>query len=187
MNKTIFLILILTFGLRAFSQDTIKVKKEFDYEDFLKSQRKKYFGVQYPEFKVSTSDTAVFSNANLTNKIIFINFWFESCAPCIAEIDGFNEMFAKLKDNSNFLFVSFTFDSDSTIRKLVAKYNIKYKVVHIDKPECYRLNFKNGFPSSFILDKNGIIRYFKAGGEIDKERASKAVLTEIYPQILALL
>ncbi len=187
MKNSFLLILFLAFGLNTFSQDTSKVKKEFDYEDFLKSQSKKYFGVQYPEFKVKTSDTTVFSNTNLANKIIFINFWFESCAPCIAEIDGFNEMFAKLKDNSNFLFVSFSFDADSTIRKLVAKYNIKYKVVRIDKPECYRLNFKNGFPSSFILDKKGIIRYFKSGGETDKIRATKAVLTEIYPQILALL
>lgn len=187
MNKSILLILILSFGLKAFSQDTTKVKKIFDYEEFLKSQSKKYFGVQYPEFKVKTSELSVFSNAGLANKIIFINFWFESCAPCIAEIDGFNEMFAKLKGNSNFLFVSFTFDPDSTIKKLIAKYNIEYKVVHMDKAASYRLNFKNGFPSSFILDKNGRIRYFKSGGEIDKARATKAVLTEIYPQILALL
>ena len=187
MNKLVFLLLFFVLSLTGFSQDTTKVKKEFDYEGFLKSQSKKYFGVQYPEFKVKTSESSVFSNADLVNKIIFITFWFESCAPCIAEIDGFNEMFVKLKSNSNFLFVSFTFDPDSTIRKLVTKYNIKYKVIHIDKPECYRLNFKNGFPSSFILDKKGIIRYFKTGGEIDKARATKAVLTEIYPQILALL
>lgn len=187
MKNPFLLILFLALWLNTFSQDTSKVKKEFDYEAFLKSQRKKYFGVQYPEFKVKTAESSVFSNADLVNKIIFINFWFESCAPCIAEIDGFNEMFAKLKGNSNFLFVSFTFDPDSTIRKLVTKYNIEYKVVHIDKTECYRLNFKNGFPSSFILDKKGIIRYFKTAGEIDKEKATKAVLTEIYPNILALL
>jgi cytochrome oxidase Cu insertion factor (SCO1/SenC/PrrC family) len=187
LNKFVFLLLFFVISFTAFSQDTTKVKIESDYEAFLKSQSKKYFGVQYPEFKVKTSDTSAFSNADLVDKIIFINFWFESCAPCIAEIDGLNEVFAKLKDNSNFLFVSFTFDADSTIRKLVAKYNIKYKVVRIDKPECYRLNFKNGFPSSFILDKKGIIRYFKAGGETDKIRATKEVLTQIYPQILALL
>jgi len=183
---TILVLLILPPAV-TFSQDTTKVKKEFDYDSFLKSQRDKYMGIQYPAFNVKTSDSSIFSNADLANKVIFINFWFESCAPCIAEIDGFNEMFAKLKDKSNFLFISFTFDPDSTIKKLIAKYNIEYKVIHIDRAECYRLNFKNGFPSSFILDKKGIIKYFKAGGEIDKIKATKAVLTEIYPQILALL
>ena len=185
--KITILVFLILPPAAAFSQDTTKVKKEFDYDAYLKNQREKYIGVQYPAFYVKTSDGYIFSNADLANKVVFINFWFENCAPCSAEIDGFNEMFAKLKDKSNFLFVSFTFDPDSTIKKLIAKYNIEYKVIHLDRPACYRLNFNNGFPTSFILDNKGIIRFFKAGGEIDKIKATEAVLTEIYPQILALL
>jgi hypothetical protein len=96
-------------------------------------------------------------------------------------------MYDKLKDSSNFLFLTFTFESDATIKEFVSKYNIKYKVFHIDKDECYRLNFKNGFPTSFILDKTGLIKFFKAGGQVEKEKATNDVLTNIYPSILALL
>ena len=102
-------------------------------------------------------------------------------------MDGFNEIFNKLKGNPDFLFITFTFDSDSIIKKVASKYNIEFRAFHIPKPECYRLNFNNGFPASFILDRKGLIRYFKAGGQIDKAKATKEVMTQIYPEILEIL
>ena len=185
--KRSLVLLAVTFALGAFSQDTIRVKTEFNYEAFLKWQSTKYSGKKFSEFEIEMSKKSKFSNADLVNKITFVNFWFESCPPCIAEIEGFNEMFANLKDNPNFTFVSFTFEPESAIREFIKKYNIKYKIIQIEKAECYRLNFNNGFPSSFILDKEGIVRYYKGGGPIDKVKATKAVLTEIYPKILELL
>ena len=183
----ILLFLAVAFSSSAFSQDTTVLKNEFDYEVYLKSQRLKYQGKQFPEFVVKTSDTGYFSNVNLNNKVVFINFWFKSCAPCIAEIDAFNELFNKLKSNPDFLFLSLTFDSDSTIKKVAATYNIEYNIFHIDRAECYRLNFKNGFPTSFILDRKGLIRFYRTGGQIEKEKSTKEVMTQIYPEILKIL
>lgn len=60
----------------------------------------------------------------------------------------------------------------------------KYKIVHTEKTECYRLNFNNGFPTSFIIDKKGKIVYSKLGGQIDKAKASQEILSEVYPKIL---
>ncbi len=184
--RQIMLFLAVAFTSTAFSQDSSMLKKEFDYEAYLKSQSVRYQGKQFPEFSVKISDNGYFSNADLKNKVVFINFWFESCTPCIAEMDAFNEMFNKLKSNPDFLFISFTFDSDSIIKKVAATYNIEYKIFHIDRAECYRLNFKNGFPTSFILDRKGLIRYFKTGGQIDKEKATKELLTMTYPRIIEL-
>ena len=82
------------------------------------------------------------------------------------------------------MFISFTFDPDSTIQKLKTRYNTKYKVFHLNRPECYRLNFNIGFPTSFVLNKKGIVTYSKCGGHIDVETASKDVMTIIYPKIL---
>ena len=185
--RQIMLFLAVVFTSTAFSQDSSILKKEFDYEAYLKSQHVKYQGKQFPEFSIKISDNANFSNADLKNKVVFINFWFESCSPCIAEMDGFNEMFNKLKGNPDFLFITFTFDSDSIIKKVVSKYNIEYKTFHIDRAECYRLNFENGFPTSFILDRKGLIRFYKTGGQIEREKSTKEVMTQIYPEILKIL
>jgi thiol-disulfide isomerase/thioredoxin len=127
-----------------------------------------------------------FSNKNFDNKVVFINFWFSHCAPCIEEIEGLNEMFNSLKDRSDFLFVSFTFDSDDLIKTSVVKYNIQYKVIHLEKTEFSRLNFSNPNPTNIILDKNGIIRYFTVGGT-DKIYQNEIIMKIYYPKILSLL
>ena len=44
----------------------------------------------------------IIDNNYLKGKTVFINFWFEACAPCIAEFEAFNEMYTKLKGNPNF-------------------------------------------------------------------------------------
>lgn len=157
------------------------------FEAFQKMQNEKFAGKEYPRFFIKLPDASSFSNTDLTDHTVFINFWFEACAPCMAEMEGLNELYAKLAGNPNFKFVSFSFDPDSTIQRLVEQLNIKYKVIHLDKAECYRLNFQSGFPSSFILDKKGKISYYKMGGVLDKEKATKAIMTEIYPKITALL
>jgi len=176
---------LILFGcLTSFGQDSTQKNIKFDYEEYIKISSERYSGKQFGEFSIKTSDSTKFSNADLHNKIVFINFWFESCPPCISELEGFNKLFDTLKKNKNFVFVSFTFDPDLTIQKMINKYNIKYNVFHIDRTECYRLNFNNGFPASFILDRIGIIKYSKFGGFTDKEKATKAIMSEIYPKII---
>lgn len=184
--KIIITTVFVIISFLTFAQDTVK-NRSLDYEQYKAIQSEKFSGKYFRQFKVKTSDSTTFSNFDLKDKIVFVNFWFESCPPCISELEGFNKLFDTLRSNKDFMFISFTFDADSVINKMKTKYDIKFKVFHIEKPECYRLNFNTGFPCSFILDKNGIIRYSKIGGEIDKEKSTKEVATDIYPKIVELL
>ena len=181
--KSIILIVLVYFSFQAYGQNTSK-KTDFDYADYLESQNKKCIGKDFPVFKVNNSDSTYFSNLDFAGQIVFINFWFEECAPCIAELDGLNKMFDNLKNQKKILFVSFTFDDQETINRTRKKYNINYKIVHIDKTECYRLNFNSGFPTSFILDRKSKIVSLKNGCQTDKAIASQTILSEIYPIIL---
>lgn len=178
--KYILTILLLFHSTFSYGQDSIQKTKTFDLDAYMKSTVGKQFG----QFKVKSSNFKTFSNSNLSGKIVFVNFWFEDCAPCISELEGFNKLFDTLKDDKNFMFISFTFEPDSTIQKLKKQYNINYSVFHIDRSECYRLNYNMGFPASFILDKKGMVKYSKFGGQIDREKSIRDIMTEIYPKIL---
>ena len=172
--------MLLYQSLFLFGQESNKKIKGNDIEMHANST----IGKQFNQFNVKTPGFSDFSNTNLQGKISFVNFWFESCPPCIAELEGFNKLFDTLKYNKNFIFVSFTFDPDSTIQYLKKKYNIQYHVFHIDRDECYKLNFNNGFPASFILDRNGVVKYAKYGGVTDVELSTKDIMTKIYPRII---
>jgi len=184
--RNLFSILLMAFTFTITGQDTLKSEKMRSWDNHFKSRYGKYIGIQYPDFVVTFSDKSPFSNKNFENKVVFINFWFSHCAPCIKEIEGLNGMYSSLKDRSDFLFISFTFDSDELIKTSVEKYNIQYKVIHLDKTEFSRLNFGNPIPTNIILDKNGIIRYFTVGGT-DKIYQNEIIMKIYYPKILGLL
>ena len=187
IRKVLVLFFLIGLTLSTSGQDTAKSNRKLSVEDFFKGMNNKYLGKKFPDFVIRTSNSSTLSNTDLANKIVFINFWAKHCSPCIAELKGFNQLFNKLKDNPNFLLITFTIDADTTIKRLIPKYNLKFKVFHLDDKDFYRLNFNNGLPTSMILDKNGIIKYFQIGGTNEIDQATKNVMTIIYPKIIELL
>lgn len=178
--KHVLTLLLITSCFYTNGQDSTQINKEIDFNE----RANKLIGKNFRAFSLTAPDLTTFSNVNLSGKIAFVNFWFESCPPCISELEGFNKLFDTLKSNNDFIFVAFTFDPDSVIAKLKKKYNIQYKVYHIERAECYRLNFNNGFPTSFVLNRQGLITYVKIGGQIDTEKSTKEVMRQIYPKIV---
>lgn len=183
--KSIKLILTgitIFFAMIANGQNTPGNFSLIDGTKILKAEAK-CLGKQFGRFDVTTSDLSTFSNANFANKVVFVNFWFEGCTPCVAEMGGLNKLYDSLKNKKDFLFASFTFDPDSTINKIKNRYNIKYNIFHLSEEECHRLNFNFGFPASFVLDRKGVVTYYKFGGKIDKDQSTNEVLAQIYPAI----
>jgi thiol-disulfide isomerase/thioredoxin len=185
MKVTIaFSLLFLTFsamGQTYSDQERDSINKAF-FEAHDKSNRE-LINKPFPPFSY-TDRGEIIDNNYLKGKTVFINFWFEACAPCIAEFEAFNEMYTKLKGNPNFEFISFTFETSEKAEEIKNKYQIKYKIFSIRREECYRLNNNNGFPTSMIIDSLGLIKYRTSGGNSNKDKARQFVMTKIYPEIL---
>ena len=129
----------------------------------------------------------VLNNDSLRGKVVMINFWFEGCHPCMAEMDALNELFEKLKSNKDFKLVSISTDNEETINRVKQKFAIKYEIIPVDRKECSQIMFDCGFPLSIVLDKNGRINYFHAAGSIKKEEAREGVMKELLPRIQTIL
>ena len=95
-------------------------------DSFLVLMEKKnsdFINKPFPQFSVSTNNKEC-SNETLKGKVVFINFWFAACAPCMAEMDELNKLFEKFKQNKNFEFVSFTFEKSKKIALIKKKFKI---------------------------------------------------------------
>ena len=125
---------------------------------------------EFCEFESVTLDGKTISKKDFQGKITFVDLWFETCSPCIAEMGDFIELYGKLKDNKDFQFFSFTVDSPETAKKAVEKYNIPYIVCPISREDAYRMNMRTGFPTKIIINKDGKITFFKTGGSNEQER-----------------
>lgn len=49
-------------------------------------------GCKVPNFNVRTINGESVTLSELKGKVVVINFWFEACAPCIAEIPALNRL-----------------------------------------------------------------------------------------------
>lgn len=169
-----FLLLILLFLTESilaqdFNTELIRFIKEQD------SIRQTYIGKKYPAFVSVTMEGDTISEKMLPGKVTFLNFWFETCAPCIAEFEELKLMYEKYKGTPDFQFISFTTDSRSDAEKVVGKYKLPYKVCRISRDYASKLNFNQGFPTNIVIDKKGNVVLLKVGGPTEQERVKSAI------------
>lgn len=173
---TIFCLILVSF---SFSQSTTRQKLIQD----IQTRQKAAIGKPFPSFSVKDGDS-LFTNAALKGRVVYMNFWFENCAPCIAEFEGLNKLYDTLKASPGFEFVSFTFENEERIEAVRQKYNIKYRIVSLKKEVCSRLNQGSGFPTHIILNKDHKIKHFSTGGNSNKQRATEHIMSYFYPKII---
>lgn len=141
---------------------------------------------QFPNFTASI-DSVVYNNKTIAGKIVFINFWKSTCSPCIAEIDALNNMYMKLKDRQDFVFLSFTPDDPEIIDMLIDKYRIKFPVLSLSAKYIHTIKFAKGYPTALILDENGEVIYSRFGGSSYEKEARRIVRDEIFLQLKLVL
>lgn len=151
--------------------------------DTLKMGGSYLIGREMNEFKAKSVSGKKYSSKSLQNKITVINFWFEACSPCLAEVEALNDLFEKFSADKKFQFLSFTFDPKESVIKFTTRHNIKYPVIILSNEECSALNFRKGYPGTVITDLSGKIIYYKIGGSIDPEVARTLIEREMYPVI----
>lgn len=106
--------------------------------------------------------TEIFKNiiAAHKGKILFIDFWATTCAPCVAGIKRMKEKRKEYKDNKDFEFVFITDESLSPLEpynKFVAEQELEniYRLASDDYNYLRQLFKFNGIPRYVVIDKNG--------------------------------
>ena len=95
---------------------------------------------------------------NFKGKYVLIDFWAVWCGPCIKEIPALKELYAKI-DRSKFDIIGIVGDSPSNaLNELIDKYSIPWTQILSDEKNKIKENYGiSGYPTTFILDSNGII------------------------------
>lgn len=118
-------------------------------------------GKSLPEFTGLTANGKRFSSNELKDQIVVINFWFEKCPPCIAEMPELSAL-QKRYPNKNIRFIGITPDSPKSARRFQKMHDYNYEVVSLTLDDIRKLNINHGFPCNVLVGENGKILYATA-------------------------
>lgn len=115
-------------------------------------------GKQVPDFKlkdINGRDTAFYS---YKGKVILLNFWATWCGPCKAEMPSLNNLYKSLRDKG-FVVVGISVDtSEKPVRTFINDNGITFPaLMDSDREVSFDLFGVIGLPTSYLIDKNGVV------------------------------
>jgi peroxiredoxin len=109
-------------------------------------------------------------------KVVLIHFWATWCPFCIKEIRALESLYGSYREKG-FLPLSVNVGEDSqTISSFLKNEPISYRVLMDRNSEAARQCGVTGLPTTFICDRNGVIKY-KIIGEINKSGLERLLAT----------
>jgi thiol-disulfide isomerase/thioredoxin len=96
-------------------------------------------------------------------KVIYLDFWASWCAPCRTSFPLLNKLNEKLKAQ-NFEVIAINLDEDKTkAEKFINDIPVGFTVLHDGKGEWADQYVIESMPTSFIIDKQGVVQHVHHG------------------------
>ncbi len=137
-------------------------------------------GQKAPDFQLPAQYGAdSVSPADADGKILIVDFWATWCAPCKDSFPAYQKLLDKFGDKLMVIGVSVD-DDPSGIKAFAKDTGVSFPLAW-DKGQTVAGRYKPGtMPTSFIIDRNGIVRYvhsgFHAGDEKELEKQVESLM-----------
>lgn len=118
-------------------------------------------------------------------KVIFLDFWASWCPPCAKSFTFLNEINHDLKDRGLEVLVVNLDENPEDAQAFLAK-NIADFTVLADKTKRCAQDFNvEGMPSSYIIDRNGVIRHIHMGFRSEDAKELRMIVEKLLVDNLA--
>ena len=128
-----------------------------------------------PDFELASLDGGTpIALSSFRGHVVVLNFWASWCAPCRLEAPGLRRVSERSRDRGvRFLGVDYR-DDDAAGRAFVGEFRLRYPSV-TDPSGSLAYDYELiGFPTTFIIDPAGTIRY-RFVGYLDEEVLERAL------------
>lgn len=123
-------------------------------------------GFLAPDFELQTITGETVRLSDLRGQAVLVNLWATWCPPCRAEMPAIEQVYQEYKAQGfTVLAVDMTYqDSFADIAPFVEKYQLTFPILLEPNGEMARAYQLRSLPSSFFIDREGIIHEVVIGG-----------------------
>jgi cytochrome c biogenesis protein CcmG/thiol:disulfide interchange protein DsbE len=133
-------------------------------------------GQSAPDFELTTFDGEVIRLSDLRGKVVVLNFWASWCKPCEQEAGDLESAWRMYQPDGNIIFLGIDWtDTEPNAMKYLEKFDITYPNgpdLGTRISQAYRTT---GVPETYIIDKDGILRYVKLSPFLSLDEIVRAI------------
>jgi len=135
-------------------------------------------GKPLPDFVFKDILGNTYTPEDIKGKVVVINLWFTSCAPCIEEMPELNKLVKEYENNDAVLFLALALDEKGPrLNNFLENRVFNYNIVPGAQDYVVKKLPPTPFPTHIVLDKNSNVVFTLAGytpqvGEIIKSSIS---------------
>ncbi|MBI1810128.1 MAG: TlpA family protein disulfide reductase [Gemmatimonadetes bacterium] len=134
-----------------------------------------------PRFDVRTLEGTRLASDSLRGHVVLVNVWATWCLPCRAEMPLLEGMYERHKARG-FVLAGFSVDRApaADVAAFVREHGVHYPIAIIGDAEIAAFGGVQGYPTSFLLDRAGRVRYRVVGpiAPVSLELAVRRLLDE---------
>jgi thiol-disulfide isomerase/thioredoxin len=125
-------------------------------------------GKQAPTFETTTAEGKPLKLAELTGKVVMLDFWATWCGPCVAALPKVSETATKYKDKGVVFYAVNQQEEASIIKEFLAAQKMETLPVALDLDGAVGKAYGvEGIPQTVIIDKQGKVQVVHVGAGPD--------------------
>ncbi len=110
-----------------------------------------------PDFSLVRADGGMMGIGDLRGKVVILDFWATWCAPCKREIPDFIDL-QKTYGDRGLVVMGVALDKRDAVDAFIEQQGINYPILYGDKQISQLYGGITGIPTTFIIDRDGVIR-----------------------------
>ena len=133
-----------------------------------------------PDFQLSNLEGNTVSLSDFRGKPVMLNFWASWCGPCREEMPYIQQVYAEWSDRGLVVLAVNIGESSTTVKEFVQSYGLSFSVLLDTKQDVAQKYNIQAIPTTFFIDKDGIIQV-KITGAFPSKEAIETRLSKIIP------
>lgn len=120
-------------------------------------------GLPAPNFNLLSPTGESITLSDYEGQVVLVNMWATWCPPCKAELPDINAFYEAHKDEGFVVLAVNSQEDAATVDAFIQAKSFHFPVALDSRGEVMNLYQAPGLPTTYIIDRNGAIRYIQTG------------------------